>query len=147
MCVLCYYPSEIQISLLAMPPEEHGGARVGSGDGLSVDQQPDQDPHHQNPVEHPHQEGGQHPVQPALRLRCEAGRHRRHQVISTFFLTEFLNRHHMLKINVCLVFSLLDPIPDIHSLNLALICPFTVRFKKTKTWFVVNLSNNNNVFI
>lgn len=72
MVSVCSYPSEVQVSLLAVSPEEHGGARVGSGDGFAVDQQPHQDPHHQHPVQHPHQQRGEHPVQPALGFRWGA---------------------------------------------------------------------------
>ena len=37
------HPSQVQIGLLAVSPEQDGGARVGSGDGFTIHQQSDQD--------------------------------------------------------------------------------------------------------
>lgn len=65
------YSGQVQVGLLAVPPEQDGGARMRSGHRLAVHQQADEDPRHQDAVQQPHQDGGQHPVHPAPRVGCK----------------------------------------------------------------------------
>lgn len=68
------YPGQVQVRLLAVPPEVHSGARVGPCDWLSIDKEKRQGAQRQQPVRQPDQ-WGQQPRCPARALcgQTEAG--------------------------------------------------------------------------
>ena len=58
------HPGQVQVGLLAMPPEAHSWIRVGPRDRLSIDKEKRQEEQHQQPIRQPDQRG-QQPQDPA----------------------------------------------------------------------------------
>lgn len=68
------YPGQVQVCLPAVPPEEDGGLRVGAGDGLAVDEEPDEGSQHYQHVQQPKDRGGQEPRKPTRGLLWARGK-------------------------------------------------------------------------